>query len=209
LVDSGRRQPGHRLPAPAFLMTVPIHALRAAALCAAAWLAVPVHAAVMTPNEVKLASANPAEARFNAVWSLRAALNVAALQCQFSPFLATVRNYNDFLRHHSDELAGSIRGVTAYYRRTGGAASAQRNFDSYTTRTYQSYSTYDAQRAFCEQAGLAGRQALRVRKGALGSAAEDIVRKLRISLIASEAADPMTFVDRNWVDVPQMPAARR
>jgi hypothetical protein len=45
---------------------------------------------------VKIENATPTEQEAHALWSLRAALNVAALQCQFSPFLATVRNYNDF-----------------------------------------------------------------------------------------------------------------
>ena len=59
---------------------------------------------LMTPKEVKLRPTTPAEAEANAVWSTRAGLNIAALQCQFSPFLAAVRNYNDFLRQHADEL---------------------------------------------------------------------------------------------------------
>ena len=40
---------------------------------------------LMTPKEVKLRPTTPAEAEANAVWSTRAALNIAALQCQFSP----------------------------------------------------------------------------------------------------------------------------
>ncbi|HPU15795.1 MAG TPA: hypothetical protein PK808_06905, partial [Polymorphobacter sp.] len=41
------------------------------------------------PQAVKLRQTTPAEAEANAVWNIRAALNIAALQCQFLPFLAT------------------------------------------------------------------------------------------------------------------------
>ena len=36
----------------------------------------------------------PAEYRAHLLWNLRSGLNVAALQCQFSPYLRTVDNYN-------------------------------------------------------------------------------------------------------------------
>ncbi len=39
-----------------------------------------------------LPGATPAEYRSGLLWNLRAGLNVAALQCQFSPYLRTVRN---------------------------------------------------------------------------------------------------------------------
>ena len=45
--------------------------------------------------------ATPAEYRAHLLWNLRAGLNVAALQCQFSPFLRSVDNYNSLLAHHS------------------------------------------------------------------------------------------------------------
>ena len=38
------------------------------------------------------------------IWNMRAGLNVAALQCQFSPSLMTVRNYNDLLFLKGSEL---------------------------------------------------------------------------------------------------------
>ncbi|QMW22291.1 hypothetical protein [Sandaracinobacteroides saxicola] len=160
--------------------------------------------ATMIPTEVKLVNPTSAESQANAVWSMRAALNVAALQCQKSPFLATVRNYNDFLRHHSDELVGAMRGMQGYYRRVKGAKTAQREFDSYTTRTYQSYASFDAQRAFCETAALVGREALRVRKGRLGAAALAAVPDIRKSLADFSGNERGFAVDRNWVTVPQI-----
>jgi hypothetical protein len=169
--------------------------------------AAPAHA-VLIPAEVKIEGATPAEAQAHAIWSLRAALNVAALQCQFSPFLATVKNYNDFLRQHSDELASAMRVMTGFYRRTAGAKEGQRSFDQYMTRSYQSFAAFDSQRAFCEQAGVAGREMLPIRKGQLGPVALRTIPELRTSLIP-EVVVVGPEVDRNWVTVPQVPTKRR
>src|SRR4051794_21291246 len=49
-----------------------------------------------------LPGATPAEYRASLLWNMRAGLNVAALQCQFSPFLRVVQNYNGILNHHSE-----------------------------------------------------------------------------------------------------------
>ena len=137
---------------------------------------------LMTPKEVKLRPATPAETEANAVWSTRAALNIAALQCQFSPFLATVRNYNDFLRQHADELDRARATMVAHFKRYDGTQ-AQNSFDHYTTQTYNSYSTLDAQYSFCEAAGLAGRTALTVRKGELGRRAAALRDVMRAALV--------------------------
>lgn len=137
---------------------------------------------MMTPNAVKLRPMTPAETEANAVWSVRAALNIAALQCQFSTFLATVRNYNDMLRQHSDELDRARTTMVAHFRRYDGAQ-AQNSFDRYTTQTYNSFSTLDAQFAFCERAALGGRIALTVPKGQLGQRAAAIRDDVRASLI--------------------------
>jgi len=143
---------------------------------------VPAKGSMMTPEAVKLRPTTPEEAEANAVWSTRAALNIAALQCQFSPFLATVRNYNDFLRQHADELDRARTTMIAHFKRYD-ATQAQNSFDRYTTQTYNSYSTLDAQYAFCDAAGLAGRQVLTVVKGKLGRSAGALRDSLRLSLI--------------------------
>ena len=62
----------------------------------------PTTAGIMVPKSVVLIRAIPAETRAHAVWTLRAALNVAALQCQYSPFLRSVDNYNQMLKKHGD-----------------------------------------------------------------------------------------------------------
>ncbi len=124
----------------------------------------------------------PAEAEANAVWSTRAGLNIAALQCQFSPYLATVRNYNNFLRQHADELDRARATMIAHFKRYDGTQ-AQNSFDHYTTQTYNSYSTLDAQYSFCEAAGMVGRTALTVRKGELGRRASALRDRMRAALI--------------------------
>jgi hypothetical protein len=136
---------------------------------------------MVTPNAVKLRATTPAEEQANAVWSVRAALNIAALQCQFSNFLATVRNYNDVLRQHSDELDRARTTMIAHFRRYDGAQ-AQNSFDRYTTQTYNSYSTLDAQYSFCERAAVAGRAALTLRKGELGKRAAELRDDVRAGL---------------------------
>ncbi len=137
---------------------------------------------MMTPKEVKLRPTTTTEAEANAIWSTRAALNIAALQCQFSPFLATVRNYNDFLRQHADELDRARGTMIAHFKRYDGTQ-AQNSFDRYTTQTYNSYSTLDAQYSFCEAAGSAGRAALTLRKGELGRRAGGLRDQMRAGLV--------------------------
>ena len=124
----------------------------------------------MVPKAVVLKNPTPAELSANAVWNLRAALNVAALQCQFSPWLRTVKTYNSFLQAHSEELARAQATMIEHFKKTDGAK-ALNSFDVYTTRTYNSYSTLDAQYAFCNAAGAVGRRALAVPKGKLGETA--------------------------------------
>jgi hypothetical protein len=141
----------------------------------------PTTAGIMVPKSVVLVRATPAETRAHAVWTLRAALNVAALQCQYSPFLRTVDNYNQMLKKHGSELISAQTTMLSHYTRTmkrGGAAA----FDRYNTRSYNSFSTLDAQYNFCWAAGQAG-LALRVGDvGAMGRIAEAMVPELRAAL---------------------------
>src|SRR3546814_13731339 len=64
-----------------------------------------------------LPGATPDEVRSSLIWNLRAGLNVAALQCQFSPFLGTVRNYNQLLRHQAAELDRARASLERYFKR--------------------------------------------------------------------------------------------
>ena len=131
-----------------------------------------------------IADATPAEYRAHLLWNMRAGLNVAALQCQFSPYLRTVDNYNGLLAHHSKELAGAYKALNDYFKRTRGKE-GQKAFDDYTTSTYNNFSTLQAQLGFCQTAASIGKEALTRPKGQLHMIAEQRMRELRSSLIPS------------------------
>jgi len=129
-----------------------------------------------------LPGATPAENRAHLLWNLRAGLNVAALQCQFSPFLRTVDSYNTLINQHGRELAAAYTLLQAYFRRAGARAPGG-NFDRYSTITYNGFSTLQAQFAFCQTAARIGKEALGTRHGELGNLAAMRMRELRASLI--------------------------
>jgi len=124
------------------------------------------------------------ELQAHLIWNMRAGLNVAALQCQFSPSLLSVRNYNDLLRQHSAELTAAYTAISGYFKRTGGKK-WQTELDQYTTRTYNGFSTLHAQLGFCETAGSIGREALDRPKGSLYLTAKARMREFRNSLVPS------------------------
>lgn len=156
---------------------------------------------MMIPAEAKLRATTPAEADANALWNLRAALNIAALQCQFSPFLATVATYNAVLRQHGEEFDRARVTLVDHFRRYDKAA-AQNSFDQFTTRTYNSYSTLDAQLSLCEKAATVGREALIVRKGQLAPFALQANLQIRAALIPVRALALLGAVDVTPVEVP-------
>ncbi len=155
----------------------------------------------MVPRAVELRPTTPAEAEANAVWNVRAALNVAALQCQFSPFLATVKNYNDLLKHHGEELARAQATMLDHFKRYDGARGAN-SFDQYTTKTYNSYSTLDAQYNFCEAAGQIGRLALAIPKNRLGKEAIKLSAASRDSLLERPLAPALAMMPVPLIDIP-------
>lgn len=143
------------------------------------------------------------EASAHAVWSMRAGLNVAALQCQFSPFLATVRNYNDLIKQHDNEFAFAYKALEKHFQRYDGIAAGRRSFDVFTTRMYNSFSALDAQRSFCAAAGDIGREAIGLTRGSVSGFAVPAVRRLRAALIAP--ADPYRMVQLGYLRLPRIP----
>lgn len=148
-----------------------------------------------------LPGATPQEHAANLVWNLRAGLNVAALQCQFSPYLRVVDNYNDILAHHSKELMHAYETVGGYFKRVHGARTGQKLFDDYSTVTYNNFSTLYAQVGFCQTAAAIAKDALRRPKGEFHVTAEQRMRELRNSLIPVGGArtwpyNPHTMVKR-------------
>ena len=131
--------------------------------------------------------ATPGELDAYLLWNMRAGLNVAALQCQFSPALMTVRNYNDLLRNHPAELTRAYTTLGGYFKRIAGkgraaAAQSQTTLDQFTTRTYNGFSTMHAQLGFCQTAASIGREAIGRPKGTLLETARTRMREFRNSL---------------------------
>lgn len=153
---------------------------------------------VMAP--VVMREMTPAELRAHQVWSLRAALNVAALQCQFSPFLRTVKNYNQMLPHHSAELASALKTINGHFVRQDGAKTARQTFDQYTTRTYNSFSTLEGQLGFCQKASEIGWEALDAKKGAYADLAAARLPEIRQAMIPT--TNPLLLVTLDWVNTP-------
>ena len=149
-----------------------------------------------------LAGVNTREGRAEKVWALRSGLNVAALQCQFSPFLATVPTYNALLRQHSDEMAEAFKQMTGYFVRTKGPKAGQRAFDTYATRSNQSWASFDGQVSFCNQAAHVGRRALAVPKGQLADFAAVELPALRDSL--GQPQPHILAPKLEWAIVPQL-----
>ena len=179
------------------------HGALAAALLAAAGLASAAHAQLFwipppfsgpavigdEPGIMeKLPGATPAELGAGLVWTLRAGLNVAALQCQFAPTLRTVANYNDIIADHDKELDRAQTALLDYFKRQAGKSPAAAKagltaFDQYTTRTYNGFSTLHAQYGFCSTAGKIGRIAVATVPGSLQSVASAYMREFRNSLV--------------------------
>lgn len=130
---------------------------------------------------VPLPGANAAELRAHLMWNVRSGLNVAALQCQFSPYLRTVDNYNGVIDHHAAELRQAYTALEGYFRRVHGRT-GPRQFDDYSTQTYNNFSTLHAQLGFCQTAARIGRELLAARRGEFYTVASARMRELRNSL---------------------------
>jgi hypothetical protein len=126
--------------------------------------------------------ATATEYRSHLLWNLRAGLNVAALQCQFSDYLRAVPNYNGLLAHHSVELAAAYTALNNYYKRTLGAK-GQKAFDDYSTMTYNGWSAAQAQQIFCQTATNVTKSALAAPKGQLFAVAQARLREMRNALV--------------------------
>lgn len=135
---------------------------------------------------IPLPGATDAEKAANIVWTMRAGLNVAALQCEFAPSLMTRMNYNGTITHHKKELNDDYVRLGNYFKRMApkgtSAAAIASAFDQYTTRTYNSFSTLNAQLGFCQTAATIGEAALMTPKGQLGTLARARLAEFRNSL---------------------------
>lgn len=131
-----------------------------------------------------LPGATASEINAGLVWNLRAALNVAALQCQFEPTLLSISNYNAMIAHHDAELDAAQAALLGYFQRTVGKGKpGQMASDQYGTRIYSGYSTVQAQRGFCQAAALVGRQAIFANRGTLHDVARSGIGSIKKSLV--------------------------
>lgn len=132
---------------------------------------------------IALPDATQAELRAGLLWNLRAGLNVAALQCQFSRYLRSVDNYNALLDHHSEELATAYSTLEGYFRRNAANQRAgQRAFDQWNTSTYQNFSSLYGQIGYCQVAADVAKEALARPKGQLFDVARTRIREMRSAL---------------------------
>ena len=130
-----------------------------------------------------LPNARPEELRAALVWNLRAALNLAALQCQFQESLLTVDQYSTILSDHRVELASAYATLNAYFKRQTKTPKAGLSaLDIYGTKTYSSFSAVGGFYGFCQTASHIGRAALFTPKGGLANLASHRLMELRKSL---------------------------
>ena len=145
-----------------------------------------------------LPGATPEELRAGLVWTMRAALNVAALQCQFEPTFNTVRNYNALLQDHREELSGAFATLDKYFIRTAGSkAAGQKALDQFGTRTYSSVTPVAAQFGFCQAANALGRDANFTPRGHFGEFAEERMQEVRNSLVPYGEQRFSRYIPRN------------
>jgi hypothetical protein len=152
---------------------------------------------------IPIPGATPAEYRAHLMWNLRSGLNVAALQCQFSPWLRTVPNYNGILAHHSAELASAYTVLSGYFKRIHGPAKGMKALDDYSTITYNNFASLNAQYGFCQTASNISKAALQAPKGGLYAIAQTRMRELRNSLIY--AGEPGYGFNPYAIATPAMP----
>lgn len=128
--------------------------------------------------------ATSAEVRAALVWQMRAALNVAALQCQFEPTLLAVPNYNAVLFNHKDEIKKSYDTVTKYFIRVNKTPKAgQTAFDHFDTRNYSTFTAVDAQYGFCQTASRIAVRAAMAPRGEFYKVALEETGTLRNALV--------------------------
>ncbi|GAA4052080.1 hypothetical protein GCM10022213_25690 [Parerythrobacter jejuensis] len=86
------------------------------------------------------------------IWNMRAALNVATLNCQDPQFANLLPNYSAFLTNFRRPLRTANSAVTREFRDRFGRRSYRGEQDSYMTRVYNFYALPPAQRGFCQAA---------------------------------------------------------
>ena len=133
---------------------------------------------------VVLQNATIAEERANWAWQMRAALNVAKLQCKFDATLLAADSYDGVYINHAVELAGSYDSLRRYFLRTSkNPKAAQNALDQYGTKTYSGFSTVRSQYGFCQTAARIGKKAQFTPRSGFTIFAVENLREMRNSQI--------------------------
>jgi hypothetical protein len=111
-----------------------------------------------------------------AVWHVRAGLNVAALSCASKVGPGIVTDYNAFLKAKQALLAQAYEQLSADYRARGG--NWQRTLDSDMTKLYNHFASPDAQAAFCDAAAAEVKRAIAATPDAQQQWAEQALLRL-------------------------------
>ena len=155
-----------------------------------------------------LAETSEVEQSAGLVWTLRAALNVAALQCQFEPTLHTDSTYNALLIDHARELSSAWSILNRYFVRLNkSTAAGQAALDRFGTRTYSSFATVSSQLGFCRTAAAIGRDVLFSDRGSLAVIARTRLRELRNSLIPQGEQQFPRFLPASDASLPRLDQA--
>jgi hypothetical protein len=132
---------------------------------------------------------SPEEKLAESLWRLRAALNVAALQCQYDAALNTVANFNQLIKLHRSELEGARATMESRFRRIYGRGGVSA-FDKYNTKTWNGFSTVTAQRPFCGKSSEVGTEALVTPVGSLTVLANNRLSEIEAVFPKPEMAKP-------------------
>lgn len=152
-----------------------------------------------------LPGATDAEGKAALVWTMRAALNVAALQCQFESTLLTQGTYNAILADHAEELKAAWGTLNGYFTRTSKTVKAgQTALDQFGTRTYSSFATVSSQYGFCRTAAAVGRDTLFAARGGLAAIAADRMQELRNSLVPYGEQHFPRYIGRDAATLPRL-----
>jgi hypothetical protein len=145
-----------------------------------------VHAAKSAPMRTMSVDEKLAES----VWKLRAALNVAALQCQFDPNLKSVANYNQINKVHKTEIDTSRATLEGYYRKQYGRGGLNA-FDKYNTKLWNGFSSVNFQVPFCQKTSEVATEALALNEGGLAVIANNRVSEILAIFPAPVKATPV------------------
>lgn len=155
-----------------------------------------------------LAEASEVEKSAGMAWTLRAALNVAALQCTFEPTLHINTTYNALLIDHARELSSAWTILNQYFIRLAKTPIAgQAALDRFGTRTYSSFATVTSQFGFCRTAAAIGRDTLFSGRGSLAVIAQTRLRELRNSLVPQGEQQFPSFLPASAASLPRLDQA--